>query len=153
MNRIAQFHNAMGILSAKRLVKPTPDRSLLRARLLVEEVVELLHAMGAKDPESLIDKLMDSKNDPTIKIEAGDEFTDEVDMPGCAHELADVVVVALGTADSMGIKLSPCFDEIMDSNMTKLGPDGKPLRRSDGKLEKGPNYRKPNLTQHLYPNE
>lgn len=153
MSRISTFHNKMNLLSAKRPVRPTPDRLLLRTRLILEEFIEFLHSAGCKDPELLIDKLMDQKTDPSLVIEPGDEFTDEVDMPGCAHELTDILVVTMGAGDSMGLKLSPCFDAIMDANMTKLDDNGKPIRRPDGKIEKGPNYVKPNISQIIYPEE
>ena len=51
--------------------------------------------------------------------------------------------------DAFGIDLDECFNEVHRSNMTKLGEDGRPLYREDGKVMKGPNYEDPNLEQFL----
>jgi predicted HAD superfamily Cof-like phosphohydrolase len=66
-----------------------------------------------------------------------------------AHELADVVYVAYGTALVHGIDLDAVIAEIHRSNMTKLGPDGQVARRADGKVLKGDHYRAPDVAQVL----
>jgi predicted HAD superfamily Cof-like phosphohydrolase len=63
-----------------------------------------------------------------------------------AKELGDVIWVVYGTAFAYGIDLDRVCREIFDSNMSKLGPDNMPLKREDGKILKGPNYREPDLT-------
>ncbi|MGW0474348.1 pyrophosphohydrolase domain-containing protein [Streptomyces coeruleorubidus] len=63
-----------------------------------------------------------------------------------AHELADVVYVAYGTALVHGIDLDAVLAEIHRSNMTKIGPDGSVSRREDGKVLKGEHYEAPNVT-------
>jgi predicted HAD superfamily Cof-like phosphohydrolase len=63
-----------------------------------------------------------------------------------AKELADLVYVAYGTAVSLGIDLDEALRRVHASNMSKLGPNGEVLRRSDGKILKGPNYREPDMT-------
>ncbi|MFI1720929.1 MazG nucleotide pyrophosphohydrolase domain-containing protein [Streptomyces sp. NPDC020489] len=63
-----------------------------------------------------------------------------------AHELADVVYVAYGTALVHGIDLDAVIAEIHRSNMTKLGPDGHVTRRADGKVLKGDHYQAPDVT-------
>jgi len=65
------------------------------------------------------------------------------DLVGIADALADIVYVAYGTAHVYGIALDAVLDEVHASNMTKLGADGRPVRRSDGKVLKGPAYRPP----------
>lgn len=64
-----------------------------------------------------------------------------------AKELADLVYVAFYAAEALGIPLEKVFREVHGSNMSKLGQDGKPVRREDGKILKGPNYREPDLAK------
>ena len=52
-------------------------------------------------------------------------------------------------AHSFGIDIEECFREVHQSNMSKLGEDGKPIYREDGKVIKGPNYKPPNLKQYV----
>jgi len=66
-----------------------------------------------------------------------------------AHELADVVYVAYGTALVHGIDLDAVIAEIHRSNMTKLGPDGQVMRRADGKVLKGDHYEFPDVAAVL----
>ncbi|MFI6490752.1 MazG nucleotide pyrophosphohydrolase domain-containing protein [Streptomyces sp. NPDC050564] len=66
-----------------------------------------------------------------------------------AHELADVVYVAYGTALVHGIDLDAVIAEVHSSNMTKLGPDGGVARRADGKVLKGDHYRAPDVSEVL----
>lgn len=63
-----------------------------------------------------------------------------------AKELADLVYVSYGTAVAYGFNLDDVIQEVHRSNMTKVGDDGKPMYRSDGKVMKGPNYRPPDLS-------
>jgi len=63
-----------------------------------------------------------------------------------ADALTDILYVVYGAGHSFGIDLDECFDEVHSSNMTKLGEDGRPMYRDDGKVMKGPNYREPDLT-------
>jgi len=67
------------------------------------------------------------------------------DLVGLADALADIVYVAYGTAQVYGIDLDAVLQEVHQSNMTKLGADGLPVRRADGKILKGPDYRAPNV--------
>ena len=67
------------------------------------------------------------------------------DLVGVADALADIVYVAYGTACVYGIDLDAVLDEVHASNMTKLGADGRPVRRADGKVLKGPGYRPPDV--------
>lgn len=70
---------------------------------------------------------------------------DAGDVVAFADALGDMNYINYGTAVESGIDLDTTFDEIHNSNMTKVGEDGLPIYREDGKLMKGPNYRKPNL--------
>ncbi len=73
------------------------------------------------------------------------------DIVGIADALADIVYVAYGTAHVYGIDLDAVLDEVHASNMTKLGADGRPVRRADGKILKGPDYRPPDIAAVLQP--
>jgi predicted HAD superfamily Cof-like phosphohydrolase len=66
-----------------------------------------------------------------------------------AQELADLAYVTYGTAVSLGIDLDAAVVEVHRANMSKLGADGKPIYRSDGKVLKGPDYRPPDMTAAL----
>ena len=71
------------------------------------------------------------------------------DLVAVADALADLCYVINGMALQYGINLDDCFAEVHSSNMSKLGVDGKPILRNDGKILKGPNYFKPNLEQFV----
>lgn len=82
-----------------------------------------------------------------IREEAG-EAADAIEfegLPAMAKELADLVIVAYGAALTMGIDLDRAVALVHASNMSKLGDDGRPVMRGDGKVLKGPNYRPPNM--------
>ncbi len=64
----------------------------------------------------------------------------EGNLVNLAKELADLLYVVYGTADLLEIPLDEVFNAVHTSNMSKLGPDGKPIYREDGKFLKGPNY-------------
>ena len=71
------------------------------------------------------------------------------DILEVADALTDILYVAYGAGHAFGINLDKCFNEVQDSNMSKLGPDGKPIYNESGKVMKGPNYFKPNLSKFL----
>ena len=66
-----------------------------------------------------------------------------------ADALTDILYVKYGAGHSFGVDLDKCFDEVQKSNMSKLGDDGKPIYNEAGKVMKGPNYFKPNLSKFL----
>ena len=66
-----------------------------------------------------------------------------------ADALTDILYVTYGAGHSFGVDLDKCFDEVQKSNMSKLGGDGKPIYNEVGKVMKGPNYFKPNLSKFL----
>jgi predicted HAD superfamily Cof-like phosphohydrolase len=63
----------------------------------------------------------------------------------CLKELADLVYVCYQYAENLGWDLDEALNRVHVSNMSKLGPDGQPIRREDGKVLKGPNYQPPTL--------
>ena len=71
------------------------------------------------------------------------------DIKEVADALTDILYVTYGAGHSFGIDLDKCFDEVQRSNMSKLGEDGKPIYNEHGKVLKGPNYFKPDLSKFL----
>jgi predicted HAD superfamily Cof-like phosphohydrolase len=71
------------------------------------------------------------------------------DMKEVADALTDILYVTYGAGHAFGIDLDKCFSEVQQSNMSKLGPDGKPIYNESGKVMKGPNYFKPDLNKFL----
>jgi len=81
-----------------------------------------------------------------------DELTNamkEKDLTEVADALTDILYVTYGAGHAFGIDLDKCFDEVQNSNMSKLGNDGKPIYNEAGKVMKGPNYFKPDLSKFL----
>ena len=75
------------------------------------------------------------------------------DMVEIADALTDILYVTYGMGAALGIDLDKCFEEVQRSNMSKLGADGKPIYREDGKVMKGPNYSPPNLQRMVMPGD
>ncbi len=81
-----------------------------------------------------------------------EEFKEAIknnDLKEVADALTDILYVTYGAGHAFGINLDNCFDEVQQSNMSKLGDDGKPIYNDKGKVMKGPNYFKPNLTKFV----
>ena len=97
----------------------TDKINILRINLIKEELDELTEAMKNKD-----------------LIEVADALT-------------DILYVTYGAGHAFGIDLDKCFQEVQNSNMSKLGIDGKPIYNEFGKVLKGPNYFKPNLRKFI----
>ena len=66
-----------------------------------------------------------------------------------ADALTDILYVTYGAGHAYGINLDKCFEEVQKSNMSKLGKDGKPIFNDSGKVMKGPDYFKPNLSKFI----
>ena len=86
-----------------------------------------------------------------IKEELGEltKAMDEKDLLEVADALTDILYVTYGAGHAFGINLDMCFDEVQNSNMSKLGGDGKPIYNEAGKVMKGPNYFKPDLSKYI----
>ena len=81
-----------------------------------------------------------------------EEFKDAIekkDIKEVADALTDILYVTYGAGHAFGINLDKCFQEVQNSNMSKLGLDGKPIYNEKGKVMKGPKYFKPNLTKFV----
>jgi predicted HAD superfamily Cof-like phosphohydrolase len=108
--------------------------------------------VGCKRTLLLWGSLIDEEHQETIeaiidmvaRIERGETPTRE-QAEHLLKEIADLRYVAGGLAVALGMELEAADAAVHESNMSKLGDDGKPVRRDDGKVLKGPNYRAPNL--------
>ena len=77
------------------------------------------------------------------------EAIDKKDIKEVADALTDILYVTYGAGHAFGINLDKCFKEVQNSNMSKLGNDGKPIYNDKGKVMKGPNYFKPDLNKFV----
>ena len=103
-----------------------------------------------KKPSFSTDKINKLRLD-LIKEELS-ELTDAMnnrDLLEVADALTDILYVTYGAGHAFGIDLDKCFDEVQNSNMSKLDEDGKPIYNEHGKVMKGPNYFKPNLKKFI----
>jgi predicted HAD superfamily Cof-like phosphohydrolase len=71
------------------------------------------------------------------------------DLLEVADALTDILYVAYGAGHAFGIDLDKCFDEVQNSNMSKLDENGEPIYNESGKVMKGPNYFKPDLSKFV----
>ena len=71
------------------------------------------------------------------------------DLLEVADALTDILYVTYGAGHAFGINLDKCFDEVQNSNMSKLGKNGEPIYNESGKVMKGPNYFKPDLSKFV----
>ena len=81
-----------------------------------------------------------------------EEFKEAIknnDLKEAADALTDILYVTYGAGHAFGLNLDKCFDEVQQSNMSKLGDDGKPIYNDEGKVMKGPKYFKPDLNKFL----
>ena len=86
-----------------------------------------------------------------IEEELGElkDAIEKKDIKEVADALTDILYVTYGAGHSFGIDLDKCFEEVQNSNMSKLGDDGKPIYNDKGKVMKGPKYFKPNLNKFV----
>ena len=77
------------------------------------------------------------------------EAMENNDLLEVADALTDILYVTYGAGHAFGIDLNKCFDEVQNSNMSKLGENGEPIYNESGKVMKGPNYFKPDLSKFV----
>lgn len=132
---VRQFHHTYGLP-----IEDTPnaarERIHMRMSLIAEEFAELVGAVYGSSHENTI-------LDAFAQIMAQDQHNR--DVVETADALADLVYVTYGMALELGIDLPAVLREVQASNMSKLGADGKPIYRADGKVLKGPNFFPPNV--------
>ena len=118
-----------------------------------EKVKEFMLTFGQEikeKPEFPNDSIVDLR----IKLieEELQELKDAIknnDILEVADALTDILYVTYGAGHAFGINLDKCFEEVQNSNMSKLGSDGKPIYNEQGKVMKGPDYFKPNLNKFV----
>lgn len=121
------------------------------------EAVELFHkTYGLGVSQTPVADLGEAKNELRFNLmkEENEEYLEAVrnnDIIEVADALGDMLYILCGTILEHGLqhKIVEVFDEIQRSNMSKLGEDGKPIYREDGKVMKGPNYFKPDFSKIL----
>jgi len=104
------------------------------------------------DKPTIIDDLESYQYIRLLKEELGEleRSVRDNDLVEISDALADLSYVIIGMAVAYGINWDSCMHAVHDSNMTKLGVDGKPIYGPDGKIQKGPNYVGPNLEEVIY---
>ena len=83
------------------------------------------------------------------ELEELTEAVNNKDLLEVADALTDILYVTYGAGHAFGIDLDKCFDEVQNSNMSKLDENGKPIYNESGKVMKGPNYFKPDLSKFV----
>ena len=83
------------------------------------------------------------------ELEELKEAMNNNDLLEVADALTDILYVTYGAGHAFGIDLDKCFDEVQNSNMSKLDENGKPIYNDAGKVMKGPNYFKPDLSKYI----
>jgi len=83
------------------------------------------------------------------ELEELTEAMNNKDLLEVADALTDILYVTYGAGHALGIDLDKCFDEVQNSNMSKLDINGKPIYNESGKVMKGPNYSKPDLSKFV----
>jgi len=122
LKAVQEFHNAFGLgVEHKPIAKLSDQKLKLRFDLMAEENEEYIEA---------------AQNNDLVEV---------------ADALGDMLYILCGTILEHGMqyKIEEIFSEIQRSNMSKLGDDGKPIYREDGKVMKGPNYFQPNILSIL----
>jgi predicted HAD superfamily Cof-like phosphohydrolase len=132
--RVKEFHQAMGA----RHFESNDERAIdFRMKLILEEFFEVLDAAGVV--------LVDTFTGLPIRTEVHIERVEAPRPADLLKELADLDYVTAGCAEVFDWDFDEAGRRVHASNMSKMGDDGKPLRREDGKILKGPNYKPPHL--------
>lgn len=142
VSRVTEFHRAMGL--PVRIVPSvgTVEERILRVRLLLEEVFEYATASAVR--VELAGFRIKGTGELTIRENEGAT----PDLVAMTHELGDCQIVVSGTAAQLGLPLLPAVaEEIHPANMRKLGPDGRPVLRADGKVGKPEGWRPANVAR------
>lgn len=131
---VKEFHTLFGHKDPDEIVIPDSSVQNLRMQLILEEFRELCVEFGYR---------LDATFTPVSP-------NNNLDIANIAKELADILYVVYGAAANFGIPMDEVFAEVHRSNLSKLGEDGKPIHREDGKILKGPNYSQANIEKVLH---
>ena len=118
-----------------------------------EKVGNFMKTFGqeVKQSSSLSSDKINTLRVSLIKEELNEliEAINKKDLVEVADALTDILYVTYGAGHAFGINLDDCFEEVQNSNMSKLDKDGKPIYNDKGKVMKGPNYFKPDLNKFI----
>jgi predicted HAD superfamily Cof-like phosphohydrolase len=117
--------------SVKKFMQTFGQEVKIKAEFPNEKIIQLRYELIREELEELNQAIKDK------------------DIKEVADALTDILYVTYGAGHAFGVDLDKCFDEVQQSNMSKLGSDGKPIYNESGKVMKGPNYFKPNLNKFL----
>ena len=117
--KVEEFHKTFG-----HPIRSTPDLDMF------EQKIDLIKFRLSLIEEELNELKEAVKNNDIVEV---------------ADALTDILYVTYGAGHSFGVDLDKCFDEVQQSNMSKLGVDGKPIYNESGKVMKGPDYFAPDL--------
>lgn len=126
---VRQFHEAFGETQPERPTLLSDEEAAMRCQLLVEEVKEFIAAMGCAIWTGGVRGIV-------VESTAGRMNETEPNLVAAAHELADILYIAFGTAVKMGLPMAEVFAEVHAANMRKVEGPGLPKRRPDGKILK-----------------
>ena len=105
--------------------------------------VKTVSGLGSEKINSLRISLISEELDELKKAISDNDIIEVADA------LTDILYVTYGAGHAFGIDLDKCFDEVQNSNMSKLDENGKPIYNEHGKVMKGPNYFKPDLSKFV----
>lgn len=137
---VRQFHDTYGLPIADDGPRADRDRVHMRMSLIAEEFAELTGAVYGQEARGIIERAFEE-----ARI-VDDYSRDTVEV---ADALGDLTYVVYGMALELGIPMADVLAEIQGSNMSKLGADGKPIYREDGKVLKGPDFYDPDIAKVL----
>lgn len=145
---VGTFMSTFGQDVNETFTDPGIDTVKLRLELINEEFREVFNeVIDTKSVNGIVANAMFKTMSNLIRdLTAEDVSINHVNL---AKELVDLEYVMLGAGHAFGVDLDACFDEVQRSNMSKLGEDGKPIYRDDGKVLKGPNYFKADVGKVL----
>ncbi len=136
---VGTFMSTFGQDVHKEFVDPGVETVKLRMELICEELREVFaEVVSSSSTSGMVgDAILNTMSNLIGDLTAEDISINHVNL---AKELVDLEYVMLGAGHAFGVDLDAVFDEVQRSNMSKLGPDGKPIYREDGKVLKGPDY-------------
>lgn len=150
-DKVREFHSAFGMPDIGTQVNVPPDRVKLRLDLIVEELDELFESTNGTPRGTVSSLIWDglTKRGSEYPICNSNNEVAIFSRVGTADALVDLLYVVYGACLEFGIDANKVFDEVHRSNMSKLGEDGQPIYREDGKVLKGPNFFEPNIEKAM----
>lgn len=145
---VKEFHQSFGHPVREQPEVPDTKTIKLRLALILEEFIELSEAC-CKTDSTKSQVYLNHLIAADIALKTLDESDLSVDLVEVADALTDINYVTYGAGHCFGLDLDACMQEVHQSNMSKLGEDGRPIYSEQGKIMKGPNYVKPDVAAVL----